>query len=416
MHAENIYNGFAVRAKPRTDIKTHYIFFFLVFLVNPLFSILFLAFHIKNQNIKTDELFYLLYILISLYLGLITTTKVPVSDFLNHKMYFENASNTDFIDYISQFNEEYLFYAATYLSNKLLFGNFDLYTILIIFISYMLVFAAIHKYWKDKDASLILFSVLTFALFNRVFFSSSHLIRQMLAGTIFMYFWITRTVDKKTRWWLIPAGYLIHASSAALFLLSFLPNLEKKISLKNGIIFFGIVVIVIFFGANIYQIMHSLTKSVPILNYPFQKMELLKFYGSGWYEGSGEGGYRYWYYVQLLPAVGFAYFFAKKERVSYAVLNYTLLMIVVLEFFVFSGMSFLQLRFMRYVYLLVPFIYPYFFTENKCYNYKPLKFLGMAFIALWFLYRFAKDLTSGLFDFAPLMGIIANPVPLYFID
>ena len=93
------------------------------------------------------------------------------------------------------YTEEPVFYIATYVFNKLAFGSFKLYIVLITFIQYFLIFISIHKYWKANDKNLIIFAIIIFAIFNRFFFMSSHLMRQLLAGSIFVYFFITfRTI------------------------------------------------------------------------------------------------------------------------------------------------------------------------------------------------------------------------------
>lgn len=412
------YTGYIadnLRYKSRyNSMQVHIVFVFL-FIINPLISIALLAIHIGHQKTKPENLFYLLYILISLYLGLISTTKVAVSDFINYKAYFDSASSLNFFEYMNRFRQEYFFYAATYAANKVFFGNFNLYVVLVVFVQYMLIFAAIHKYWRKSDVSLILFAVLIYAIFNRSFFASTHLLRQMIAGSIFVYFYITKIVDKKTHWWLIVVAYMIHSSSLLIFFISLIPKLDKKLNMKKGMIVLCIVVVLSVFGSHIVNFLEGVFQAIKMVSFQIQRFQNIELTGSGWYDGEAAGSYRYWYFVQLLPFIIFGYFFSKKGPEAHAILNCAVAFLLLQELFIFFNLEYMQLRFQRYVYLLIPFIYPFLFTRNTLYNSPPFKFFGMAFIVFWFAYRFVRGFMTGAFSYAPLSEIITNPVFMYFI-
>lgn len=142
-------------------------------------------------------------------------------------------------------------------------------------------------------------------------------------------------------------------------------------------------------------------------------MELMEH---SWYTGASVGSLRYWYYVQLLPIVFFAYFFAKGKAAFYAILNLTLAIFLLLEIFVFSGLLYMQMRLIYYLYLMIPFVYPLLFVKNKLYEYKPFELFGMAFIFSWFAYRLMKGFAVGAMEFASLTEFVINPVPLYFMN
>jgi hypothetical protein len=386
------------------------------FFINPLITIVGLTIYLINQKEKKDATLYLLYFLISIYLGLINTTKVPESDLLRYKADFDLASGIGFFSYLSQYPKEIVFFIVTYFSNKVFFGNFKLYVILFTFFQYYLIFISIHKFWKSSDKHVLIFSVIIFAIFSRNFFVSAHLVRQVLAGSIFVYFFITRIVDKKTIWWLIPIAVLIHSSSIMLFIVSFIPRIGEKISGKNAIIISVAVIGGVLFGNQIINLLDSLTRGMSYLNYPFQRFHTMEMLEYSWYTGESEGSLRYWYYVQLLPIIVFGYLFPRKKSAFYPVLNVTLTVFLILEIFVFSGLLYMQMRSIYYLYLMVPFIYPLLFVKNKLYDYKPFEFAGMAFIFSWFVYRLLKGFLDGEMEFSPLGALIINPVPLYFIN
>ena len=414
-YAEGHINGIRRPCAGRYGINFQYLLL-IPFFVNPLITIVFLTIYLIKQKKTNENLLYLFYFLISIYLGLINTTKVPAGDLFRYKEHFELASFLSFFDYLSLYPAEIVFYIATYFSNKLFFGNFKLYVILFTFLQYYLVFISIHKYWKTNDKNLLIFSVIIFAIFSRYFFASAHLVRQILAGSIFVYFFITRIVDKKTCWWLIPIAFLIHSSSMLLFLLSFIPRMGKKISFKNAIIISFLVIGAIVFGNYAINFLDSLTKGISFLNYPFQRFHSMEQLEHSWYTGESVGSLRYWYYVQLLPIVFFAYLFAKDKAELYAIMNLTLAIFLVLEIFVFSGLLYMQMRLIYYLYLMMPFVYPLLFVKNKLYKYKPFELFGMAFIFSWFTYRVMKGFITGAMEFASLTELVINPVFLYFMN
>ena len=412
-YTEDRFNGIRSLYVGRYGIEFQYLLL-IPFFVNPLITIVFLTIHLIKQKEKNETLLYLLYFLISIYLGLINTTKVPVSDLLMYKRSFDLASDMNLFDYLSLFTKEIVFYIATYLSNKLFFGNFKLYVILFTFLQYYLVFISIHKYWKTNDKNLLIFSIIIFALLSRYFFASAHLVRQILACSIFVYFFTTRIVDKKTYWWLIPIAILVHSSSLLLFLLSFIPKIREKLSVKNGIIIAFVIIGCAIFGNHVIDFLYNLTRGIKILNYPFQRFHSMEMMDYSWYTGDSAGSLRYWYYAQLLPVIFFAYFFIKGKSEIYSILNLSIFIFLVLETFVFSGLLYMQMRMAYYLFFVIPFVYPLLFIKNRLYDHKTFDLLGMAFILSWFIYRLINGFHSGALEFAPLTEIIINPIPLYF--
>ncbi len=404
--------------------SSHYLKFYqlqilcaFLFIINPIFSIFILALFIIHQKATNEELLYSLYVLISLYLGLINSTRTPLVDLRNYEISFERASYLNIFDFLYYYPKDPIFYIVTFLCNKIFFANFKLYVIFITFCQYYLMFLAIHKYWKNNDKSLLLFAVLIFSIFSRFFFASAYLIRQMLAGSVFIYFFVTKIVEKKTYWWLIPIGFLIHSSSIILYVLSFIPRLEHKLTIRNGVYLLFLGISVVFLGRYMLIFLDSLTKGINYLNYPIQRIASL---GStdltSWYDGSSANSSRYFYYVQLLPVIAFANVYLKGRLDTYAFLNLSLILIFACELLFFSNYLYIQLRFMYYLAFVIPFVYPYLFFKNRLYSDIAVKTLGMTFIIVWFIHRLIMGFNIEGIGFAPIGEIIAYPVPMYFMN
>lgn len=401
-----------------TETVSKLIIFSIIFLINPLLSILSLTFVIINKKGKNEQLFFILYAFLALYLGLINSTKAITSDLLTYKEYFDMAGVTGFIDYISIHQIEPIFYLATYILNKLLFGNFNLYVIFFTFLGYYLVFISIHKYWKYEkhQSTTILLAVFLFAFFHNYFFLSTHLLRQALAGSLFFYFFIEKIVNNNNKWIILIFAIFTHASSILLFVICFIPTLNRKLSLKRLIILAFITIGIISFGGQLISFLDNLTGNIPMLNYPFQRFSNMETLDNSWYSPeSGEVTFYREIYYFLLIIMTTTYLWGSLKKNSYYLLNVSIVFSIILELFVFAGLLFMQMRLMSYVFLFVPFVLPYLFVTNKLYKKSIFTNSASIMLLLIFIFRFYRSFGRTSFEFAPLEEILLYPVFLFFL-
>jgi len=205
----------------------------MLFLINPLLGII-TAFNILFSNIiffkaKVINLFIFL---LATFLALINSTKIPENDLLFHASQYLEANKFTLLDYLNYIEKEPLGYTFNYLFYYLSGGSVKFWIIAFSFISYMLFFHAIKRFFIKINApiNLLVLGLILAAFFPQLFSLSAHLIRQFIASAIFIYFAIDKIFYKNNKWWLVVIGVLTHASSLILFLLvyfKFLGNFKR---------------------------------------------------------------------------------------------------------------------------------------------------------------------------------------------
>lgn len=160
-----------------------------IFPLLPFFSILLFALVIALENKVNSKTFKIFIFLISTFLGLINSTKIPESDLLSYINLFKDIPNYSFFEYIFLKGKEPIYFSLNYLLYYLTNGNTNIYLILSTIISYSFFLLALFKFHKhiNSSNSLIVFSILTAAFLPQLFSLSAHLNRQFLATSIFLY-------------------------------------------------------------------------------------------------------------------------------------------------------------------------------------------------------------------------------------
>jgi EpsG family len=401
--------------KETTNLSGNFIVAVILFFLNPPISIIFLSFTCVRESGKNEKTFFILYFFLSLYLGLIMSTKVPESDWLSYKTFFDQAISSNLLEYMENFRAEPIFYLITFMLSKLCLGNFSLYAIVIISFGYYLMFVSIHLFFRffSQDYFILIFAIFIFAFFNNQFSYSGHLTRQVLAGCLFIYFAINRILYKKNKWIALIAAIFIHTTIIPLCLFLFIPQMKKKIHLKHliyiGVSFmtlFGIYLLIrFFFGSAIMQISW--------LNYGFERIDNIENLRYSWYYG--EGKLIRIYYLILLVIAARAYFSSNQKAEVHYLLNIYLFFIIILEYLCFSQQFFLLLRFSVYIFLFIPFIIPFLFFKNVKNNYGHFSFKSIQLVLIIAsIGRFFYGITHNYFQYGSLTELLCYPPVLYF--
>ena len=390
--------------------------FSVLFFLNPLLAIICSTVFIFKHKGQSEALQYWLYAFIAIYLGLINTTKVPESDLLSYKEYFDDASYMSLSAYMDLFQQEQVFYFLTFVLNKVFFGNFKLYLILTTFISFFLVFVSIHKFWRTENKNVILFSILIFAFWFDFFFGTGFLIRQILAESIFIYFFIEKIVNHKIKWFLIPIAFFIHSSSLLLFVICFIPKLKEKIGFKNLMILIMITLIITIFGSDIIQKLDILTQGIAGLNYPIRMINSMALMDYSWYDGKLAKGIRIDYYMFFVIPIVFSVFFKPKETLIISILNFCIIYIGILEFFFVTNLKFMQLRMSYYLPVFIPFVWPNFFLNKKIFSNTISRNISMFVFLSFFMFLFANSFFAQKMHFTSKEEIFLKPVFFYFLN
>lgn len=247
-------------------------FSILIFLANPLLGLLFL-FHLLISNFRVNkQIFISLFIVfLAFFLSFINSTKIPENDLLFHANQYMYAENMGLLQYLKYIEKEPIGYIFNYVMYYITGGSVKLWVITFSFISYMLFFNAIKRFYLKIEAPLYLLvlSLILAAFFPQLFSLSAHLIRQFIASCIFIYFAINKIFYNKNKYWFVLLGVLTHGSSLILYALVYFKFLGdfKKYRVLNIIL----LIILIF-----YQTIASLLLTVlgglsPALDYILQR-------------------------------------------------------------------------------------------------------------------------------------------------
>ncbi len=211
-----------------------------IFIMNPLIGI---STEIYN-SFKRKKVSSLLVVLISVFLGLINTTKKYESDLLTYFNEFQLAADLSFFEYLSSLGKDSFFYGAMYFFHWV--ASFELFVFFFTFFSYYFLLKAVRLFYeKIANNTDAFFAVLFAVLFFEIFSLSAHLVRQFLAFSILLYYLVNKVILGKNKWSYLIAAIFIHTTMVFFLPLVFVPITRKKINIKRGVVIVIILAIVL---------------------------------------------------------------------------------------------------------------------------------------------------------------------------
>ncbi|GEM_PF-1544117 len=390
---------------------------YILFILHPLLGIVAMFLLCIATDTSNKNIYYSLYFLISIFFGLVNSTRIPESDLLYYKNIFEDAGRFNFSTYIGIYGvKEIVYFIFSYLSYYILYGNFKLYIVLVSFIQYYLIFLSLHKLFKDEPKLVILFAVIINFLNSTLFFSSVHLLRQMLAASIFIFYFASLYNDKKNYWWLIPIAFLIHSSSLLPFLIILIPGIKNKINWRTLLIF-SLLFIVFYLGGNkIISFLGNLTRGIPFLNYPFSRIPELELMEYSWYMGGSINSIRQNSILFFVLPTLYVYFSKKINFKFYSFLNFFIIYTLILELFVVSGLTYMQMRMSYYLYPFYAVSLPIFISSIRQKYDKSISLLVAIFFIVFMTRRFIRGYLNTNFLIEPIDKFIFNPFFTYIFN
>lgn len=221
----------------------------LLFIFSPIISILFLYITSTRTRTRTKNAKNHLSILVfflSFYLGLLNSTKEPISDLKNYISIFILHKDLSFLDIFSNnlFNFEPLFLIFTYVLSQISLSHESVFIFTTTFVGYYFIGISIiiiceKENLKPKDASIL---IIIFFLLPPLFNISAHLIRQFIASSIILLFIALFLKTKKRNWSIFIAALTTH-SSTLIFSLLFLPKNKRYNSILSALLYSSIVLL-----------------------------------------------------------------------------------------------------------------------------------------------------------------------------
>lgn len=396
-----------------------YLFSIIVFLINPFFGVVTLL-HILFSNLRVtkDKLINLLVYFLAAFLSFINITKTPENDLHFHAKIYTYVEGRTLLEYLSYIEKEPMGYIFNYIIYHLTSGSVKIWVLTFSLISYILFFIAIKRFCiKIKlPFTLLLLSLVLAAFFPQMFSLSAHLIRQFIAGSIFIFYAVDKIFYKKNRWWLVLIGVLTHGSSAILYafvLFKFLGDFKKYKFLNITLLILLIcyqyiakILLVVFagfspsldyilerasrdttFNLGEFQLMNFILMFVMILVAMLTKGTIIKKF-----EKEVE-------YLEKSESINEPQEIEKSVRLFFSSM-------IILSFFIIINIrqSELSNRLFFYLFFYFPFLLPLIllnFKEKSTISY---------FISILFMVYFAYRIEFGVWKYAPLYKLTTNNI------
>lgn len=205
-----------------------------VFLINPLIGIILASFNACVSRKRLDVGGLMVFVM--LYLGALNTTKVPYSDMISYLEMYNEVPKNGFIGTLAFQSangdlKDITYGSLTFLLYYITFGNQYLFIFIITLLGYWFMFASLFKFSKEYKFSnyIVVSQVLVLAFFTQYFSMTFHLVRQILATSIFFYALTFRKGSfKKFIFWSMVA-VSTHSAVAILILFSFIPFMKRRL-------------------------------------------------------------------------------------------------------------------------------------------------------------------------------------------
>ena len=234
---------------------------FFIFLINPTVAMIHALATIGTARVdeKSKGKYYLAFLFLSSWLGVINMTKIPASDQGAYLGLFAHAHVDGFYKTVfmawGESSKEVLYGIYTWVMHYICIGNGALFFFYTTVIIYMFHFVSAYKIMEKLGVSknTLLCGILVLAFFTQYFNLTNHLVRQMLASGVVLY-GITRRICGEKRWWAwVIASVFVHTSAGLLAAMAFVPQLYKKMNKKQMILiggtYFAFIVVVASFSS-----------------------------------------------------------------------------------------------------------------------------------------------------------------------
>ena len=370
--------------------------FIMLFLFNPTIALLtsFVLLLGYKEPSKSDYVAF--YICLAGWLGVLNMTKQLFSDQFYYARVFVHADVSNFIEAVIKYRggkfelREPAFNLFSVICRLLYGPNPRAYFFTCTFIIYLLQFMALDRVLRhsDREKFEIICSILLSAFFYNAFIQSIHVLRQAIAMSIVIYAIAFKTTTGKNLWIFLLTAVLMHNMTAFFVLLSLIPLLYDKLSLKNTIYFImGYVVLMATYVqiGTFFEGVDLATISTIGSRMSSTRIDKVEFFS--------------WYVLlvyaipSLLSAVSIIY--RNKDRQELPLMFFSVFYILTFLLIIsFSGRQTMQARYSFCLYSLMPFVLPFILPKGNFYQR-----MFCITITLFFVYRFFfVDLNWKLFE------------------
>lgn len=227
----------------------------LVFCLMPVLGI-FLATMLALSYKNVPKVYmYFLFLLLSIYMGVIDSTKIPETDqfmyydayrLVPHRTFLQNLMGIygSFSDYTTKEMGFGLFNVVGY---YLTGGSYPLFVLLGMLLLYMLYYDGIYRYFHyvkvECPDAYVVAGILMLTFFTQFFNLTIHIERQYIATGFVIYALIRTIVDNKVPWIFVVIGLSMHTATGIFVPIFLLRQFKKDLDLKFAIVVIGLLAI-----------------------------------------------------------------------------------------------------------------------------------------------------------------------------
>ena len=352
-------------------------------------------------------------ILISLFLGLINTTKELTGDFLAYKEIYESALDYSYTGYLIENKKEPIYFTFSWLFSRLTHANWAVFVTFFTTVSYAVLYEAIIVTAKNISASKkdVVTAIAFTALFFQTFAMNGNMVRQSISQSFALLFLVYLFYEKKKKWMLAVLSVGVHSASIPVIGMGVIPFIRERLSPKR-ILLLGLTIIVL---AVLFMSLSGLFSKIIFVGYIFMRLNDTKqLTGTdSWQTDVGLNAQ--FYILTVLIIVQAIYIYIKKQqdtitKESFGIVNVVVILMVLLLILNFSQAYFLCMRYQFFIYTFQSVLLLIFL--NKCsFKYKAAC-EGVLCIALvpYFCYYYS----FGVFKYTDIINVITYPSLLYF--
>ena len=384
----------------------------ILFLLFPFFTIMFYVFHLWIIPKFSMKNIWKLAVLLSIYLGLLNCTKELSGDFLEYSEYFYDVPKYNLLFYVMGFGKEPLYYAYTWISYYLFFGNWKLFVVSITTINYLLLSYCLIKISRRLCVSSknIITALFFMAFFFQEFAAVGNLMRQALSEALTLVFLTRLYLDKKYSWWIALCALCVHTSCLPIIGIGLIPSIRKRFTiktlLKTLIPLSGLVVV--------FYVLGDYLANVPFIGYIFERAnnteQLLGV--DSWQENVGLQPAMSALILLLVVMAVFLYSkmqHNKQTFIEVGLINLNIILVVLMVLCNTIGAYYLLMRYFFYIYAFQSALFLVFIHHNKSLSNDVIRLPLVLMLTLYFFYNY----THNIFSYSTILEATFWPAPVF---
>lgn len=382
----------------------------LIFIVNPLFGLVFLGIYLILSNRTNSSLLKLTPFLIAFFIGCVNSTKVPENDLVWYLTDYLKAGGMSFLEYLNNFgtmgntdgimanSKEIVFAIFNYIVYQFIGDNIKLYVLIYSLVAYSFLNLAVYKFGKAIKIpnKFIITAIFIMSFTPYIFTMSAILLRQFLAASLLMYILVNKLLYKKKSYLLILSMVLIHSSAFLFIPFLFIPFFEKSLLNRETILYYFLMVIVLFNVQNIALILLPLFNDVPGLTYILTRASQDTIFDLGQLS-----------FAKIitsiliisLPLILISYLRPRLKKENGLIHFFNILLVLVIFILANLHQSELSNRMNFYVWQFFPFVFLLYIWHFKLHRF--ILICIVVFIIIFFIYY----LSAGMWTYTLELGI-----------